>query len=49
MPIVLHRQNKSAEALQEVAELLAKDPRHPGYNNLKAAILARIGDLRRVD
>lgn len=43
--IVLHRQNKPAAALQEVDELLAKDPRHPGYNNLKAAILARIGEL----
>ena len=43
--IVLHRQNKSAAALQEVDELLTKDPRHPGYNNLKAAILARIGEL----
>jgi tetratricopeptide (TPR) repeat protein len=43
--IVLHRQNKSAAALQEVDELLARDPRHPGYNNLKAAILARIGEL----
>lgn len=44
--IVLHRQNKTAAALHEVAELLAKDPRNPGYNNLKAAILARIGDLQ---
>jgi predicted Zn-dependent protease len=43
--IVLHRQSKSAAALHEVDELLAKDPRHPGYNNLKAAILARIGEL----
>jgi len=43
--IVLHRQNKPAAALLEVDELLAKDPRHPGYNNLKAAILARIGEL----
>jgi tetratricopeptide (TPR) repeat protein len=44
--IVLHRQNKSAAALHEVSELLAKDPRNPGYNNLKAAILARIGELQ---
>jgi tetratricopeptide (TPR) repeat protein len=43
--IVLHRQNKSAAALSEVTDLLAKDPRNPGYNNLKAAILARIGEL----
>jgi tetratricopeptide (TPR) repeat protein len=43
--IVLHRQNKSVEALREVDALLALDARHPGYNNLKAAILARIGEL----
>jgi predicted Zn-dependent protease len=43
--IVLHRQNKPAAALSEVTDLLAKDPRNPGYNNLKAAILARIGEL----
>jgi tetratricopeptide (TPR) repeat protein len=44
--IVLHRQNKPAAALREVTELLGKDPRNPGYNNLKAAILARIGELQ---
>jgi len=43
--IVLHRQNKAVEALREVDALLALDARHPGYNNLKAAILARIGEL----
>jgi tetratricopeptide (TPR) repeat protein len=43
--IVLHRQNQSAAAMQEVDELLANDPRNPAYNNLKAAILARIGEL----
>ena len=44
--IVLHRQNKPVAALREVNGLLEKDPRNPGYNNLKAAILARIGDLK---
>ena len=43
--IVLHRQNKAEEALREVNALLAVDARHPGYNNLKAAILAAIGEL----
>jgi tetratricopeptide (TPR) repeat protein len=43
--IVLHRQNKAVEALREVDALLALDDRHPGYNNLKAAILATIGEL----
>ena len=44
--IVLHRQNKPAAALRAVNSLLDKDPRNPGYNNLKAAILARIGELK---
>jgi tetratricopeptide (TPR) repeat protein len=43
--IVLHRQNKAEQALREVDVLLALDPHHPGYNNLKAAILAMIGEL----
>ena len=42
--IVLHRQNKAEEALREVNTLLAVDAQHPGYNNLKAAILAMIGE-----
>jgi tetratricopeptide (TPR) repeat protein len=44
--IVLHRQNKPAAALREITELLAKDPHNPAYKNLKAAILARIGELQ---
>jgi tetratricopeptide (TPR) repeat protein len=43
--LVLHRQNKPEAALREIDGLLAGDPRNPGYNNLKAAILARIGEL----
>jgi tetratricopeptide (TPR) repeat protein len=44
--IVLHRQNKPAAALQQI-ELLAKgDPHNPGYRNLKAVVLARIGEYR---
>jgi tetratricopeptide (TPR) repeat protein len=43
--VVLHRQNKAAAALQEVDRLLALDARNPGYLNLQAAILAKIGDL----
>ena len=44
--IVLHRQNKPAAALRAVNDLLEQDPHNPGYNNLKAAILARIGELQ---
>ena len=42
--IVLFRQNKCADALGEIESLLGTEPLNPGYKNLKAAILARIGD-----
>jgi len=42
--VVLNRQVKSEEALRQVEQLLAKDPRNPGYLNLKAAILANLGE-----
>lgn len=43
--IVLHRQNKSLPALAEVDRILSADPRNPGYRNLRAAILIRIGEF----
>jgi tetratricopeptide (TPR) repeat protein len=42
--MVLHRQNKPEAALTQVELLLAQEPRNPGYRNLKAAILGRIGE-----
>jgi len=42
--IMLHRQSKSSEALPHIDQLLAKEPRNPNYRNLKAAILAHIGE-----
>jgi predicted Zn-dependent protease len=42
--VVLDRQMKSAAALQQIDRLLAKEPRNTGYLNLKAAILAHLGD-----
>jgi predicted Zn-dependent protease len=42
--VVLHRQSKPAAALPQVEQLLAKEPRNPGYLNLKAAILANLAD-----
>ena len=42
--IVLHRLNKPEAALAQVELLLAQEPRNPGYRNLKAAILGRIGE-----
>ena len=42
--VVLNRQGKGAAALPEVEALLAREPRNPGYLNLKAAVLANLGD-----
>jgi tetratricopeptide (TPR) repeat protein len=42
--IVLHRQNKPAAALGEIERLLAADARNPGYLNLRAMVLAKIGE-----
>lgn len=44
---LLHRQNDSAEALQEIERLLAVDPRNPSYRNLCAVILSRVGEYER--
>ncbi|HEY4370245.1 MAG TPA: sulfotransferase [Steroidobacteraceae bacterium] len=44
--IVLHRQNKAAAALPEIDRLLAVEPHNPSHHNLKAAILARIGEYQ---
>src|ERR1700749_2893581 len=43
----LTRQGKAAEALPHVERLLSKEPRHPGYRNLQAAVLVGIGDYER--
>lgn len=44
---VLHRQNESVAALTELEQLLQLEPSNPGYRNLKAAVLARIGDTQQ--
>ncbi|WP_419320048.1 tetratricopeptide repeat-containing sulfotransferase family protein [Caulobacter sp. ErkDOM-E] len=41
---MLYRQNKSAQALAQIERLTDRDPRHPGYANLRAAILSRLGE-----
>lgn len=46
LAVVLNRQAKPAAALPHVEQLLAKEPANPGYLNLKAAILANMGDYR---
>ena len=42
--LVLHRSNQPELALAELDRLLAVATDHPGYLNLKAAVLCRIGD-----
>src|SRR5687767_4835582 len=42
--MVLHRQNKPEAALAQVEMLLTEEPRNPGYRNMKAAILGRLGE-----
>jgi tetratricopeptide (TPR) repeat protein len=42
--LILHRQAKDAQALLQVDRLLSEEPRNPGYRNLKAAILASLGN-----
>jgi len=44
---MLYRQNKNLEALAQIEMLTTKDGRHPGYANLHAAILARLGEYGR--
>lgn len=45
--VLLHRQNRSSEALVEIERLLAVDPDNPSYRNLSAVILSRIGEYER--
>jgi len=45
LALVLHRQNRTEEALDELAKLSAIDPDNPGHANLKAAALGRIGEF----
>jgi tetratricopeptide (TPR) repeat protein len=42
--IVLYRQQKAAEALPQIALLMAADPSDPGYRNLQAAALGLVGE-----
>jgi tetratricopeptide (TPR) repeat protein len=44
--LALHRQNKSAAALQQIDRLSASEPENSGYRNLKAVVLSKIGEYR---
>ena len=45
--LLLYRRNDSAAALVEIERLLAVNPRRPGYRNLHAVLLSRIGEYER--
>jgi Tfp pilus assembly protein PilF len=47
LALLLHRRNEPARALTEIETLLAADPRNPGYRNLAAVILSRVGEYER--
>jgi tetratricopeptide (TPR) repeat protein len=44
---VLFRANKPAQAVEQAEILLRRDPRNPGYRNLIAAALSRLGENDR--
>jgi tetratricopeptide (TPR) repeat protein len=45
--IALHRQMRHAEALDEINRALAAEPRNPGFRNMQAVLLGRIGEFDR--
>jgi tetratricopeptide (TPR) repeat protein len=45
--LLLYRSNEAPRGLAELDKLLAEDPRNPGYRNLQAVLLSRIGEYRR--
>ncbi len=47
LALVLHRRNRSAEALSHLERLLAEEPGNPGYLSLKAAALSHVGEYAR--
>jgi tetratricopeptide (TPR) repeat protein len=44
--MALYRQNKSVAALQQIDLLTASEPHNSGYRNLKAVVLANIGNYQ---
>jgi tetratricopeptide (TPR) repeat protein len=45
--VLLHRRNKATEALAEIERLLAVEAANPGYRNLHAVVLSRVGEGAR--
>ncbi len=46
---VLNRQMRPADALQEIDRALETEPGNPGYRNLKAVLLGRMGEFERAN
>src|SRR5258708_15092982 len=44
--MALYRQNRAVAALQQIDLLMAAEPRNSGYRNLRAVVLANIGEYR---
>jgi tetratricopeptide (TPR) repeat protein len=44
--MALYRQNRSIAALQQIELLMANEPRNSGYRNLRAVVLANIGEFQ---
>jgi tetratricopeptide (TPR) repeat protein len=45
LALVLYRQNRPAEAIAELDQVIAQEPENPGHANLQAAAKGRIGDF----
>jgi len=45
--VLLHRRNKATEALAEIERLLEVEANNPGYRNLHAVVLSRVGEGAR--
>ena len=45
LALVLYRQNRPTEAIEQLGQVLAEEPDNPGHANLQAAALGRIGEF----
>ncbi len=45
LALVLYRQNKAVEAIEELNQVMAEEPDNAGHSNLQAAALGRLGEF----
>jgi tetratricopeptide (TPR) repeat protein len=45
LALVLYRQNRPTEAIEQLGQVLVEEPDNPGHANLQAAALGRIGEF----